>query len=159
MAAKLITFISQDPYAFTLYKLGETYYGARSNEFGYANYQMIPTPAYVVEPVAELTDQFATELGLTEQQKQQIIPIVKEEIPKLQALKKDASVSAEDKVRQLRDIAAAVDAKITPLLNPEQQQKYQAVRDRLRRRLIEKVGSALVEKLEHEAELKLISID
>jgi hypothetical protein len=29
----------------------------------------------------------------------------------------------------------------------------------LRRRLIEKVGSALVEKLEHEAELKLISID
>jgi len=156
---KLITFISQDPYAFTLYKLGDTYYGARSNEFGYANYQMIPTPTFVVEPIAELTDQFATELGLTEQQKQQIIPIVKDEIPKLQALKKDTSASAEDKVRQLRDIAAAVDAKITPLLNPEQQQKYQAVRDRLRRRLIEKVGSALVEKLEHEAELKLISID
>jgi hypothetical protein len=65
----------------------------------------------------------------------------------------------EDKVRQLRDIAAAVDAKITPLLNPERQQKYQAVRDRLRRRLIEKVGSALVEKIEHDAELKLISID
>ena len=41
---KLITFISQDPYAVTLYKLGDTYYGARSNEFGYANYQMIPTP-------------------------------------------------------------------------------------------------------------------
>ena len=48
-----------------------------------------------------------------------------------------------------------MDAKITPLLNPEQQQKYQAVRDRLRRRLIEKAGSALVEKLENEAELKL----
>ena len=156
---KLITYISQDPYAVTLYKLGDTYYGARSNEFGYANYQMIPTPQYVVEPMAQLTDQFATELGLTEQQRQQIIPIVKEEIPKLQALKKDASASAEDKVRQLHDISVAVDAKITPLLNPEQQQKYQAVRERLRRRLIEKVGSALVEKLEHEAELKLISID
>lgn len=156
---KLITFISQDPYAVTLYKLGDTYYGARSNEFGFANYQMIPTPTFVVEPIAELTDQFATELGLTEQQKQQIIPIVKEEIPKLQALKKDTSASAEDKVRQLREISGAVDAKITPLLNPEQQQKYQAVRDRLRRRLIEKVGSALVEKLEHEAELKQISID
>ena len=62
-------------------------------------------------------------------------------------------------MRQLREIAGAVDAKITPLLNPEQQQKYQAVRDRLRRRLIEKIGSALVEKLEHEAKLKLISID
>ena len=84
---------------------------------------------------------------------------MKEEIPKLQALKKDASVSAVDKVRQLREIAGTVDAKITPLLNPEQQQKYQTVRDRLRRRLIEKVGSALVEKLENEAELKRISID
>ena len=156
---KLITFISQDPYAVTVYKLGDKYYGARSNEFGYANYEMIPNPKYVVEPVAELTDQFATELGLTEQQKQQIIPIVKEEIPKLQALKKDTSVSAEDKVRQLREIAADVDAKITPLLNPEQQQRYQAARDRLRRRLIEKVGSALVEKLEHDADLTLRQID
>ena len=157
---KLITFISQDPYAVTVYKLGDTYYGARSNEFGYANYEMIPNPQYVVEPVTELTDQFATELGLTEQQKQQIIPIVKEEIPKLQALKKDTSVSAEDKVRQLREIAAEVDAKITPLLNPEQQQRYQAARDRLRRRLIEKVGSALVEKVEQgEADLTLRQID
>jgi hypothetical protein len=29
--------VAQDPYAVALYKLGDTYYGARSNEFGYAN--------------------------------------------------------------------------------------------------------------------------
>ena len=47
---KLVTFISQDPYAYTVYKLGNTYYGARSNEFGYANYEIIPTPQIVVNP-------------------------------------------------------------------------------------------------------------
>ena len=32
---KVVTTISQDPFAVTIYKLGDTYYGARSNEFGY----------------------------------------------------------------------------------------------------------------------------
>ena len=27
-----------------VYKLGDKYYGARSNEFGYANYEIIPVP-------------------------------------------------------------------------------------------------------------------
>lgn len=29
----------------TVYKLGDKYYGARSNEFGYANYEIIPAPS------------------------------------------------------------------------------------------------------------------
>ena len=44
---KVVTTISQDPFAVTIYKLGDTYYGARSNEFGYANYEIIPTPQFV----------------------------------------------------------------------------------------------------------------
>jgi hypothetical protein len=35
---KLVTKVQQDAYSVTIYKLGDTYYGARSNEFGYANY-------------------------------------------------------------------------------------------------------------------------
>jgi hypothetical protein len=85
---KVITFVSQDPYAVTVYKLGDAYYGARSNEFGYANYEMVPTPKFVANPVAALLDQYSTELGLTAQQRQQIMPIVKSELPKLQALKR-----------------------------------------------------------------------
>ena len=42
---KLITWISQEPNSVAVYKLGDKYYGARSNEFGYANYQIIPDPA------------------------------------------------------------------------------------------------------------------
>ena len=43
--SNLITYVSQDPYAITFHKLGDTYYGARSNEFGYANYEIIPRAA------------------------------------------------------------------------------------------------------------------
>src|SRR6266436_5653443 len=51
---KVVTTISQDPFAVTIYKLGDTYYGARSNEFGYANYVIIPTPQIVVNPLTEI---------------------------------------------------------------------------------------------------------
>ena len=30
------------PFEITVYKLGDKYYGARSNEFGYVNYELIP---------------------------------------------------------------------------------------------------------------------
>ena len=34
--------IAGTPIEVTAYKLGDKYYGARSNEFGYANYEIIP---------------------------------------------------------------------------------------------------------------------
>jgi Protein of unknown function (DUF3604) len=37
---QLITTINKSPFAVTVYKLGDKYYGARSNEFGYANYEV-----------------------------------------------------------------------------------------------------------------------
>ena len=48
----------------------------------------------------------------------------------------------------MREIGDAVDAKVTPLLDQEQQQKFQAMREEHRRELIEKVGGKLIEKLE-----------
>ena len=134
---KLITFVSQDPYAFTFYKLGNTYYAARSNEFGYANYEIIPAPQIAVNPLTEVSNQFSIELGLTEQQKQQIVPILKEELKQLGALKKDDSLSAVQKVERLRQLGVSFDEKLKPLVNADQQQKFQAMREDFRRRLIE----------------------
>ena len=148
---KLITFVSQDPYAFTFYKLGDTYYAARSNEFGYANYEIVPTPKFAINPLTEVVNQFSINLGLTEQQRQQIVPILKEEIKQLEALKKDASLSAVRKVERLREIGASFDERLKPLLNPEQQQKFQALREQLRRRILEKAGGELTEKVESQA--------
>jgi hypothetical protein len=42
---KIVTVIAGTPIEVTAYKLGDKYYGARSNEFGYANYEIIPEVA------------------------------------------------------------------------------------------------------------------
>jgi Protein of unknown function (DUF3604) len=41
---KILTTLGNAPFAVTVYKLGDKYLAARSNEFGYANYQVIPQP-------------------------------------------------------------------------------------------------------------------
>ena len=138
---KLITFVSQDPYAFTFYKLGDTYYAARGNEFGYANYEIIPDPKIAINPLDEILNQVSVTLGLTEQQRQQALPILKQQLMELAALKKDVSLSAVRKVERLREIAGDIEEKLKPLLNSEQEDKFQALREQLRRRLIEKMAS------------------
>ena len=96
---KLITLVSQDPYAWTFHKLGDTYYAARSNEFGYANYEIIAAPQIAVNPLTAITNQFSTELGLTQQQKAQILPILTDEINQLQALKANTALSWPEEAR------------------------------------------------------------
>ena len=145
---KVVTTISQDPFAVTIYKLGDTYYGARSNEFGYANYEIIPTPQFVQNPLTAMINQFSIELGLTEQQRQQILPFLQQEATQLEALKKNTSLKPLEKVEQLKQIADEVDAKVTPLLDQQQQQKFQAIREEHRRELIEKMGSQVMQKAE-----------
>ncbi len=147
---KLVTKVQQDPYSVTIYKLGDTYYGARSNEFGYANYEMIPSPQFVVNPLTAMLNQFSIEVGLTEQQQQQILPYLKGEIiPKLKALKKNTSLSPVQKLEQLKQISDDVDAKLTPLLDQQQQQKFQAIRQEHRRELVEKLGGEALQKIDN----------
>jgi hypothetical protein len=50
---KLVTEMVGTPFEVTVYKLGHKYYGMRSNEFGYANYEIVPpikelNPLYVL---------------------------------------------------------------------------------------------------------------
>jgi hypothetical protein len=148
---KVTVKVAQDPYSMTVYKLGDAYYGARSNEFGYANYEIIPYPQFVVNPVTGALNQFSIELGLTEEQRKQIFPIIQQALPKLKDLKKDTSLKPEQKLEQLKAIADDLDSKVTPLLNADQQKKFQEIRDEHRRELIEKIGSGLVQKAENTA--------
>src|SRR5208282_2871450 len=132
---KLITFVSQEPYTLTFYKLGTNYYAARNNEFGYANYEIIPAPQIAANPLMAIATQFSVELGLTEQQKRQIVPILEDEIKQLGALKKDPGFSGLQKLEEMRRIGVSFDQKVQPLLNAEQQPKFQAMREALRRRV------------------------
>ena len=147
---KLVIPVSQEPYSFTFYKLGDTYYAARSNEFGYANYEIIPAPQIAANPLTALSNQFSIELGLTEEQKKQIVPILQQEIKQLGALKKNTTLSGLQKVEALRKLGVSFDEKISPLLNAEQQQKFQAMREQMRRRMIEEMADKALQKVESE---------
>ena len=44
-SGKIVTELVGTPIEITVYKAGDKYVGARGNEFGYANYEIIPTVA------------------------------------------------------------------------------------------------------------------
>jgi len=50
---KLVTYLQQTPFETGIYKLGDKYYAARSNEFGYANYEIIPPVVNLVPKQGE----------------------------------------------------------------------------------------------------------
>ena len=41
---RIVTMLGNTPFQMTLYKAGGKYVAARSNEFGYANYEIVPNP-------------------------------------------------------------------------------------------------------------------
>ncbi|HEX8894724.1 MAG TPA: hypothetical protein VF783_15450 [Terriglobales bacterium] len=45
--------MSQEPYSMTFYRLGDKYYAARSNEFGYANYELLEKPPLYFNPLSK----------------------------------------------------------------------------------------------------------
>jgi hypothetical protein len=84
-------------------------------------------------------EKISAALNLTPQQKLQLLPILKEEAPQLKAVKEDASLGPIQKARQLRQISASIDAKVLPILNPAQQEKWQVMRERERQEMIQKL--------------------
>src|SRR5262249_45442549 len=123
-------------------------YGARSNEFRYANYEIIPSPKSGLNPLTVRINQFVVDLGLAEQQKQQVVPVLRESATQLEALKKNASLKPLEKIEQLKQIGSSIVDKITPVLDQQQQQKFQSIRDDVRRRLIEKMAGQVMQKTE-----------
>jgi Spy/CpxP family protein refolding chaperone len=70
----------------------------------------------------------AQQLNLTPQQKEKILPILIDEVPKVQAIKNDNSLSKIQKMQQLRAIHQQTDPQMKTILSPEQYQKLQAIR-------------------------------
>jgi hypothetical protein len=91
-------------------------------------------------PLTALANKFSIELKLTEEQRKQIVPILLQEVKQLGELKKDTALSGLQKVEALRKTGVSFDEKISPLLNPDQQQKFQTMREELRRKLIAQMG-------------------
>ena len=70
----------------------------------------------------------AQQLNLTPQQKEKILPILAAEVPKVQAIKNDNSLSKTQKIQQLRAIHQQTDPQMKAILSPEQYQKLKQIR-------------------------------
>src|SRR6266496_2068527 len=70
----------------------------------------------------------AQQLNLTPQQKEKIVPILAAEVPKVQAIKNDNSLSKMQKMQQLRAIHQQTDPQMKAILSPEQYQKLKEIR-------------------------------
>jgi phage gp16-like protein len=70
----------------------------------------------------------AQQLDLTPQQKVQILPILADEGPKVEAIKNDNSLSKVQKIQQIRAIYRQTDPQMKAILSQEQYQKLQAIR-------------------------------
>jgi Spy/CpxP family protein refolding chaperone len=70
----------------------------------------------------------AQQLSLTPQQKEKILPILAAEVPKVNAIKNDNSLSTMQKMQQLRAIHQQTDPQMKAILSPEQYQKLRQIR-------------------------------
>ena len=84
-------------------------------------------PGQTTDPAAKL-QALSQQLKLTPQQKMQMLPILKEEGPKVEAIKNNASLSGMQKMRQLRAIHNESAPQLQQILSPAQYQQLQAIR-------------------------------
>jgi Spy/CpxP family protein refolding chaperone len=69
----------------------------------------------------------AQELQLTDEQKNQLRPVLKQEADKLKALREDTSLSTQDRRAKTKEIRNTVSAKMKKVLTTEQWDKYQSL--------------------------------
>jgi Spy/CpxP family protein refolding chaperone len=70
----------------------------------------------------------AQQLNLTPQQKEKILPLLADEVPKVNAIKNDNSLSKVQKMQQIRAIHQQTDPQMKAILSPDQYQKLKEIR-------------------------------
>lgn len=99
-------------------------------------------PRHQARTPEEMANRLARRLGLTEDQKNQITPILADRQTQMQALRSDPSLSRGERAQQARKIMEASDQKIDAILTPDQRKVYADMqrerRDRMRERRSER---------------------
>jgi hypothetical protein len=85
-------------------------------------------PAQNAERLAKI-QAVAQQLKLTPEQEAKVIPILKEEAPKLEAIKSNTSMSGMQKMQELRAIHSQTAPQLQQILSRSQYQKLQAIRE------------------------------
>jgi hypothetical protein len=77
---------------------------------------------------AQKFEQVARQLNLTPAQELKLIPILKAEAPKLEAIKGNASLSPMQKMEQLKAVHDETDPQVKAILTPDQYQMLKKMR-------------------------------
>jgi periplasmic protein CpxP/Spy len=85
-------------------------------------------PTSSAQDKAAKLEAISKQLDLTPQQKIKILPILREEAPKVEAIKNDNSISKIQKVQKIRAIHQQTDPQMKGILSQEQYQKLQTIR-------------------------------
>ena len=94
-------------------------------------------PAQSAEKLAK-AEAIAQELKLTPEQEAKVLPILRQEGPKIEQIKNDSSLSGLQKMKQLRAIHAETDPQMKQILSPEQYKKLQGIREERIKEAMEK---------------------
>ena len=78
--------------------------------------------------------QMSQQLNLTEDQKTKLKPILQEEAQKLRELKNDTSSSRQEKMQKAKQIHSEYKPQIDAILTPEQQQRWQQMKQEAKSR-------------------------
>jgi len=68
-------------------------------------------------------------LKLSDEQKTKIKPILDEEVSQQQALRQDKALTPESRMAKVKEIRESTSAKVKPILNDEQWQKWEKMRN------------------------------
>jgi hypothetical protein len=79
-------------------------------------------------PDVQKLEQVARQLNLTPAQEVRLLPILRNEAPKLKAIKEDSSLSPMQKMEQVKALHNQTDPQVKSILNPAQYQKLQEMR-------------------------------
>jgi Spy/CpxP family protein refolding chaperone len=89
-----------------------------------AQAQPSTTTAQKMDKLEALTKQ----LNLTPEQKMKLLPILKADAPKLQAIKDDTSLTGMQKLEKIRAIREQSNPQVEKILTPQQYQQLQDIR-------------------------------
>ena len=87
----------------------------------FSNKLLAQTPEQKLQHLSQM-------LNLTAQQKGEMLPILQEEGPKLQAIKNNPNMTGAQKAMQLRAIHQQTDPQVKAILSPQQYQEWQTIR-------------------------------
>lgn len=78
--------------------------------------------------VRQRLQEISKSLDLSAEQKQKLRPIFREQAGKLRELRDDKDLSRQDRLAKLKELRQGLDAKVKPILTPEQLEKWNKLR-------------------------------